>query len=86
KGISSNPNLTIEMLSKYPEKDWSWAAISKNPNLSLEMITKYRNKEWDRDAISCHSNFRFRIFSYLYLKYFQYKKIMLTNMKKTTKN
>ena len=39
-GISSNPNLTMEIINKYQSKDWNWEKISCNPNLSMEMIEK----------------------------------------------
>jgi hypothetical protein len=29
--ISQNPNLTINFIEKYLEKDWNWNAISSNP-------------------------------------------------------
>ena len=46
--ISSNPNLTLEWIEKYPDKDWDWGiyGISSNQNLTLEWIEKYPNKKW----------------------------------------
>ena len=27
-GISSNPNITMEFIEKYPDKPWNWSRIS----------------------------------------------------------
>ena len=43
-GISSNPNITMEMIDKYPDKPWNWEYISKNPNITIEFIEKNINK------------------------------------------
>ena len=49
-GISSNPSLikgaspTIEMIEKYPNKDWCWKSISSNKYITLEFIEKYFDK------------------------------------------
>ena len=41
KLISSNPNLTMELIDKYPNKPWDWKwGISKNPNITIEIINK----------------------------------------------
>ena len=42
--ISCNPNITMEMIEKHPEKPWDWNGISCNPNITMEMIEKHINK------------------------------------------
>ena len=37
-GISDNPNLTINMLNQYPDKEWNWYYISRNPGITIEDI------------------------------------------------
>ena len=34
-GISSNPNITLDIIEKYPNKPWDWGrwGMSSNPNL-----------------------------------------------------
>ena len=44
--ISRNPNLTMEIIEKYPDKPWNWTCISRHPNITMEMIEKYPNKPW----------------------------------------
>ena len=56
--ISGNPNITLEMIDKYPDKPWDWQAISRNPNITIEIIEKYPNKPWDWYGISCNPNIR----------------------------
>ena len=47
-GISKNPNITMEMIEKYPDKLWDWEyGISNNPNVTMEIIEKYPEKPWD---------------------------------------
>jgi len=54
--ISKNPNLTSEIIDKYPNKPWYWYYISQNPNLTIDWIIKYPNKSWDWNCISEHKN------------------------------
>ena len=42
--ISCNPNTTIGMIEKYPNKPWDWNWISYNPNITMEMIEKHIDK------------------------------------------
>ena len=51
-GVSANPNITMEMIEKYPNKDWNWSYLSWNRNITMEFIEKYPSKPWDWDYIS----------------------------------
>ena len=51
-GISCNPNITIDIIDKYPDKSWNWDGISCNPNITMDIIEKYPNKPWSWDFIS----------------------------------
>ena len=55
-GISNNPNITMEIIKKFPDKPWGWAGISENPNITMEIIEKYPNKPWDWEFISLNRN------------------------------
>lgn len=46
-GISRNPNLTLEFIEKYIEKDWDWGEISRHQILTIEFVQKYIEKDWD---------------------------------------
>jgi len=52
--ISKNPNLTIEWIEKYPDKNWNWKEISKNLNLTIEFVDKYHDKDWNWNRIARH--------------------------------
>ena len=53
--VSSNPNITMEFIEKYPEKPWDWDFISRNPNLTMAMIAKYPYKPWNWNHISLNN-------------------------------
>ena len=50
--ISRHPNITMEIIEKYPDKPWDWYYISSNPNITMEFIEKYLDKPWDWEWIS----------------------------------
>ena len=56
RGISCNPNLTMEMIEAHPEKPWDWWGISRNLNITMEMIEAYPEKPWWWYGISCNPN------------------------------
>ena len=33
-----NPNITFDIIARYPTLDWEWKCISTNPNISLELL------------------------------------------------
>ena len=39
--ISMNPNITMDNIEKYPDKEWDWEWISWNPNITMDIIEKY---------------------------------------------
>ena len=59
--ISSNPNITMDIIEKYPNKPWVWSDISYNPNLTMEIIEKYSDKLLIWNAISRNPNITIEI-------------------------
>ena len=55
-GISRNPNITMEIIEKHPEKPWDWNGISRNPNITMEFIERYPEKPWSWYWISKNPN------------------------------
>ena len=47
-----NPNISMEIIEKYPDKSWNWYVISENPNITMEFIEKNLNKRWNWNGIS----------------------------------
>ena len=56
-----NPNITMEIIEKYPNKLWSLCDISCNPNITMEIIEKYPNKLWSWYGISRNPNITMEI-------------------------
>ena len=45
--ISRNPNITMDIIEKYPDKPWSWCYISRNKFLKeKELFIEKRMKEY----------------------------------------
>ena len=42
--MSKNPNLTMDIIEKYPNKRWEWYELSRNPNITMDIIEKYPDK------------------------------------------
>ena len=49
--ISSNPNITYQLIDANPNKSWDWFWISKNPNITWDIIINNLDKPWDWDYI-----------------------------------
>ena len=46
-GISWNPNITMDIIEKYPDKPWNWSNISQNPfNYEKELFIEKRMKKY----------------------------------------
>jgi hypothetical protein len=52
---SYNPNLTMDIIEKYPTKPWRWYTISRNSNITMNFIEKNLDKPWGWDDISSNS-------------------------------
>jgi hypothetical protein len=48
--LSSNPNLTIDVIEKNREKPWDWVEISKLPNITFSIVEKHPDIPWEWDA------------------------------------
>jgi hypothetical protein len=50
EALSSNPNITMDLIQNYPGKVWDYKALSKNPNLTMDFILNsglpYENFDW----------------------------------------
>ena len=76
KGITSNPNITLDIIKENPNLPWKWEWISDNPNITYEMareinlsdfIDKYASKReeiepgWDWDRLLLTKNITWNI-------------------------
>jgi hypothetical protein len=56
--LSSNPNLTIEFMRKYPDEDWDMRKFSRcNPTVTPELVINNPEFNWDWEVLSTRSNF-----------------------------
>lgn len=54
--LSQNPNITLDIIDKYPNKPWNLKFVIQNPNMTLEYIEKNIDKPWDWYFISNYKN------------------------------
>ena len=54
RGLSQNPNVTMEILRANPKCNWSYSALLANPNLTWEYIKDHLDKPWDFKILSRH--------------------------------
>ena len=73
-GLSSNPNITIEIIDKYPNKDWNWECVLKTIKITIEMIQNNPSKYWDWFYISENPNVTLE-----FIKYFKEKRFSWYN-------
>ncbi len=50
--ISSNPNITWDIVCTSFNKIWNWSAISRNPNITWDIIHANPDKPWDWNILS----------------------------------
>lgn len=55
--ISSNPNLTLAVVKKYPDHPWNWFMISSHVHLTLDLFIENRHLPWDNGGLCCNPCF-----------------------------
>ncbi len=55
-GISSNPNITLEIIQAYPDKPWNWFGLSTNSNITFDIVKANPNLPWDWFGLSENPN------------------------------
>jgi hypothetical protein len=54
--ISSNPNITWDIIQANPNKPWNWNCLSYNKNITWDIIKANPDKSWDWYYISSNKN------------------------------
>lgn len=50
--ISSHPDLTLEVLKKFPNKAWTFYSLHRHPNFSFEWVNNFKLRFWDWNRLS----------------------------------
>jgi len=56
-GLSSNPNISWEIVCSNPDKPWDWYELSMNPNITLEIVCSNPDKPWNWYGLSKNPKF-----------------------------
>ena len=59
--LSSNPNITFDIVLDYPNKPWDWRQLSRNQNITFDMIQSHPEKPWNWGWLSSNPNITFDI-------------------------
>lgn len=54
--ISSNRNLNIEIVKKYPDYPWKMCCLSLNPNVTIDVVKSNPDINWNMSAFSHNIN------------------------------
>jgi len=54
-----NPNITMDIINQFPDKEWDWNEISRNPNINVTttFIDEYPDNNYDWDYICYDQSF-----------------------------
>jgi hypothetical protein len=61
KHLSSNPNITLELVLQNPNKNWDWYELSKNQNITYDIVLQNPDKPWNYGGLSLNPNITFDI-------------------------
>jgi hypothetical protein len=64
RGISKNPNITMDIIEQNKQYPWEYKYVSENPNLTFEFIQNNINVSWDWYKISKNPNNSLQEFRY----------------------
>ena len=56
KKLSKNPNIALDLITKYIDKKWDWRELSNKPCVTTDFIDAHLDKPWDWKEISNNPN------------------------------
>ena len=59
--LSSNPNISWEIVQANQDKDWSYYNLSRHPNITWDIVYANPDKPWAYDELSCNPNINWKI-------------------------
>ena len=60
-GLSSNPNITWDIIKENLDKPWDWRRLSYNPNITMDIIKDNTEQPWDWYGLSLNPNINWDI-------------------------
>jgi hypothetical protein len=64
--VSSNQNITLNDIQKYPNFPWDYQYLSQNKNLTIQYILNNPDKNWNYNALITH---KFKYYPDIYFKF-----------------
>jgi hypothetical protein len=52
--LSSNPNITWDIITDNPDKEWDYGFVSLNSNITWEIVNANPDKPWKYDQLSAN--------------------------------
>ena len=84
--ISSQSNITWEIIKKNPDFPWYLAGVNRNPNLSIKHVLSNLDWKWDWDTIYCISDIDVKHVFKLPISKKQKDKTIIEILKNNTEN
>ena len=50
--ISSNPNITFQIIRDNPDRPWNWNGISSNPSITFQIVRDNPDRPWNWRELS----------------------------------
>ena len=54
--LSFNPNITIDIIKRYRDKQWDWCVLSRHKNITMEIVNANRELPWSWFYLSLNPN------------------------------
>lgn len=55
--LSDHPELTIDVIKKYPFENWDWESLQLHPNFNLEWLRTFPNASWSWETMHMMKSF-----------------------------
>jgi hypothetical protein len=88
KGLSENPNITIDIVKSNIHLPWNWKELSKNPNilhreLTMDMVLSHHELPWDIKYLSINPNITMDLILNNIKSHFDWDELSFNSMKKS---
>jgi len=56
--LSNHPDLTLDIIKKYPNKAWAFHMFHEHPNFTFEWVEQFREKYWNWNKLSLRASIK----------------------------